>query len=86
MPTPFFLVTIRSTAVLGHEVSMPVMIAPAALGKLLHPDGEKITVTAAKGTKVLQVCLFPGLAVSRDNPVLVTCRTIALAVTILYCS
>ena len=43
-----------ATKILGHDVSMPVMIAPAALGKLLHPDGEKITVTAAKQTNVLQ--------------------------------
>jgi isopentenyl diphosphate isomerase/L-lactate dehydrogenase-like FMN-dependent dehydrogenase len=44
-----------STSVLGEPVSMPVMIAPAALGKLLHPDGEKITVTAARESNVLQV-------------------------------
>ena len=43
------------TTILGQEVSLPVMIAPAALGKLLHPEGEKITVTAAKATNVLQV-------------------------------
>lgn len=34
---------------------MPVMIAPAALGKLLHPEGEAITVAAAKKAGVLQV-------------------------------
>jgi hypothetical protein len=37
---------------------MPIMIAPAALGKLLHPDGEKVTVTAARDANVLQVCSF----------------------------
>jgi isopentenyl diphosphate isomerase/L-lactate dehydrogenase-like FMN-dependent dehydrogenase len=31
-----------STTVLGHRISMPVMIAPTAMHRLAHPDGENI--------------------------------------------
>lgn len=36
-----------STTVLGHSVRSPVLIAPAALARLAHPDGEKALVRAA---------------------------------------
>ena len=41
-----------ATTVLGTEVSMPVLVAPTALHRLAHPDGEPATAraTAAAGT------------------------------------
>ena len=35
------------TTVLGHPLSMPVIVAPTAFHKLAHPDGEVATVRAA---------------------------------------
>jgi isopentenyl diphosphate isomerase/L-lactate dehydrogenase-like FMN-dependent dehydrogenase len=35
------------TTVLGGELSMPVLIAPTALHRLAHPDGEQATARAA---------------------------------------
>jgi isopentenyl diphosphate isomerase/L-lactate dehydrogenase-like FMN-dependent dehydrogenase len=41
-----------STTVLGREVSMPVLVAPVALQRLAHPDGEEgmARAAAAAGT------------------------------------
>uniref|UniRef100_A0A0E0KVG0 Signal recognition particle 14 kDa protein n=1 Tax=Oryza punctata TaxID=4537 RepID=A0A0E0KVG0_ORYPU len=36
-----------STSVLGYNISMPIMIAPTALHKLAHPEGELATARAA---------------------------------------
>ena len=36
-----------ATTVLGHPLSMPVIVAPTAFHKLAHPDGEVATVRAA---------------------------------------
>lgn len=36
-----------ATTVLGHPVSMPVMVAPTAFQRLAHPDGELATARAA---------------------------------------
>ncbi|GIZ44416.1 hypothetical protein CKM354_000761400 [Cercospora kikuchii] len=30
-----------STTILGHEAGLPIFVAPAAMVKLIHPDGEK---------------------------------------------
>lgn len=30
-----------STKILGHEVDVPIFVAPAAMVKMIHPDGEK---------------------------------------------
>jgi 4-hydroxymandelate oxidase len=35
------------TSVLGHQVSMPILLAPTALQRLAHPDGELATARAA---------------------------------------
>ena len=42
-------VSARTTAatVLGHDVSMPLLVAPTAFHKLAHPDGELATARAA---------------------------------------
>jgi isopentenyl diphosphate isomerase/L-lactate dehydrogenase-like FMN-dependent dehydrogenase len=36
-----------ATTVLGEEVSMPILVAPTALHRLAHPDGEGATARAA---------------------------------------
>jgi isopentenyl diphosphate isomerase/L-lactate dehydrogenase-like FMN-dependent dehydrogenase len=36
-----------ATAVLGHPVALPVVIAPTAFQRLAHPDGELATARAA---------------------------------------
>ncbi|XP_021904615.1 peroxisomal (S)-2-hydroxy-acid oxidase GLO1 [Carica papaya] len=36
-----------STVVLGFKISMPIMIAPTAMQKMAHPDGEFATARAA---------------------------------------
>ena len=50
-----------TTTVLGHSLSMPVIVAPTAFHKLAHPDGEVATVRAAgqAGTlMILSTCLL----------------------------
>ena len=46
-------------AVLGHEISMPVLVAPTAFQRLAHPDGELATAraAAAAGTVMCQSSL-----------------------------
>ena len=45
-----------ATTVLGHEVSMPVVIAPLAFQRMAHPDGEYATARAAAAAGTL-MCL-----------------------------
>jgi isopentenyl diphosphate isomerase/L-lactate dehydrogenase-like FMN-dependent dehydrogenase len=45
-----------STTVLGTEVSMPVLIAPLALQRMAHPDGELATARAAAAAGTI-MCL-----------------------------
>ena len=44
------------TTVLGTEVSMPVLVAPVALQKLAHPEGEAATARAAAAAGTI-MCL-----------------------------
>ena len=37
------------TTILGNEVSMPIGIAPTAMQRMAHPDGECATAKAAQG-------------------------------------
>ena len=41
------------TVVLGQKVSMPVGIAPTAMQKMVHPDGEAAVARAAEEAGVL---------------------------------
>ena len=34
------------TKILGHDIAFPVAVAPTAMNRMAHPDGE---VAAAKG-------------------------------------
>ena len=52
------------TTVLGHDVSMPVMIAPTGGGRLVHPDGELGGVRAAGSAGTIQwVTTFAGIPI-----------------------
>ena len=44
-----------ATTVLGHPLSMPVIVAPTAFHKLAHPDGEVATVRAAGSAGTLMI-------------------------------
>ncbi len=44
-----------TTTLLGSEVSMPICLAPAALQRLAHPDGEVAVARAAQAAGTLQV-------------------------------
>ncbi|KAL6843822.1 hypothetical protein ACP4OV_026393 [Aristida adscensionis] len=45
-----------STSVLGYKISMPIMVAPTALHKLAHPEGELASAraSAAAGTIIIE--------------------------------
>jgi 4-hydroxymandelate oxidase len=45
-----------ATTVLGTEVALPVLIAPVALQRMAHPDGEKATARAAAAAGTI-MCL-----------------------------
>lgn len=42
------------TTILGHDVSFPLMISPAAMARLIHPDGELAIARAAKSQSIIQ--------------------------------
>jgi 4-hydroxymandelate oxidase len=45
-----------ATTVLGTEIALPVVIAPLAMQRLAHPDGEKATASAAAAAGTI-MCL-----------------------------
>jgi isopentenyl diphosphate isomerase/L-lactate dehydrogenase-like FMN-dependent dehydrogenase len=45
-----------ATTVLGHEISMPLLVAPVALQRVAHPDGEVAMARAAKAAGTI-MCL-----------------------------
>ncbi|KAF1987909.1 hypothetical protein K402DRAFT_329641 [Aulographum hederae CBS 113979] len=42
------------TKILGCESSLPLMISPAAMAKVVHPDGEKVLARAAASQGIIQ--------------------------------
>mmetsp|Transcript_20136 Transcript_20136/g.28089 ORF Transcript_20136/g.28089 Transcript_20136/m.28089 type:complete len:483 (-) Transcript_20136:424-1872(-) len=56
---PRVMVNVRdidmSTTILGYPCAFPVMIAPTALAKLAHPDGEKCYCRGAGNMDIIQV-------------------------------
>jgi isopentenyl diphosphate isomerase/L-lactate dehydrogenase-like FMN-dependent dehydrogenase len=44
-----------STTILGNKISMPIMIAPSALHKMAHEDGEIATAKASKNANTLMI-------------------------------
>src|SRR6266545_8069535 len=57
---PRVLVDVRevstATTVLGTEVALPVLIAPLAMQRMAHPDGEEATARAAAAARTV-MCL-----------------------------
>ncbi|KAM4076954.1 hypothetical protein ACJW30_12G103300 [Castanea mollissima] len=47
-----------STNVLGYNISAPILIAPTALHKLAHPEGEVVTARAAAACKTIMALSF----------------------------
>ncbi|KAL9274264.1 Peroxisomal (S)-2-hydroxyacid oxidase GLO4-like protein [Drosera capensis] len=47
-----------STTLLGHKLSAPILIAPTAMHKLAHPDGEIATSKAAAACETIMVLSF----------------------------
>lgn len=43
------------TTILGHDVSLPVLIAPTAFHRLAHPEGELATVRAAAAAGTIMI-------------------------------
>jgi isopentenyl diphosphate isomerase/L-lactate dehydrogenase-like FMN-dependent dehydrogenase len=56
---PRFMVDVSkidtSTTVLGQALASPVMLAPVALQKLVHPEGEMASARAAKSAGTVQI-------------------------------
>ncbi|KAF9683731.1 hypothetical protein SADUNF_Sadunf04G0044800 [Salix dunnii] len=44
-----------STTVLGFKISMPIMIAPTAMQKMAHPEGEYATARAASAADTIMI-------------------------------
>lgn len=53
-----------STTVLGHETNVPIFVAPAAMVKLIHPDGEKAIARGCMREKIPQ-----GISTNASFPV-----------------
>ncbi|KAA8540339.1 hypothetical protein F0562_024742 [Nyssa sinensis] len=47
-----------STTILGYKISAPIMIAPTALHKLAHPEGEVATAKAAAACNTIMALSF----------------------------
>ncbi|KAF8393664.1 hypothetical protein HHK36_021910 [Tetracentron sinense] len=47
-----------STTILGYNISAPIMIAPTAMHKLAHPEGEVATARAAAACNTIMVLSF----------------------------
>ncbi|MCO5576161.1 hypothetical protein L7F22_029969 [Adiantum nelumboides] len=47
-----------STSILGFKIPMPIMVAPTALHKLAHPEGELATARAAASMGTIMVLSF----------------------------
>ncbi|OMO66085.1 FMN-dependent dehydrogenase [Corchorus olitorius] len=47
-----------STTVLGYKISAPIMIAPTAMHKLAHPEGEVATARAAAAHNTIMVLSY----------------------------
>ena len=43
------------TSVLGHEIDLPVILAPSAMHRISHPDGERATARAAHAAGTIMV-------------------------------
>ncbi len=55
-----------ATSVLGTEISMPVLVAPVALQRMAHPDGEPGMARAAAGAGTLMCVSTLATATARE--------------------
>ncbi|KAI3432959.1 (S)-2-hydroxy-acid oxidase [Psidium guajava] len=47
-----------STTILGYNVSAPIMIAPTAMHRLAHPEGEVATARAAAASNIIMILSY----------------------------
>lgn len=58
-----------SGKILGQNVELPIMCSPAAMAKLVHPDGEKAIARACQSKRIIQcVSLSFSISSSRGPP------------------
>ncbi len=57
-----------ATTVLGTEIALPVMIAPVAIQRLAHPDGEEAVARAAASAGTIMCLLSVATCAPRDLP------------------
>src|SRR6202035_5664202 len=43
------------TAILGHHISLPILISPTAFHRLAHPEGERATARAAAAAGTVMI-------------------------------
>lgn len=60
-----------STTILGHPTTLPIFISPAAMAKLIHPQGELAIARAARSTGVIQ-CISTNASYSASEIVTTT--------------
>lgn len=63
-----------STTILGFKISAPIMIAPTAMHKLAHPEGELATARAAAAAGTIMVLSFS--STSTVEEVAATCDAV----------
>ncbi|XP_050232305.1 peroxisomal (S)-2-hydroxyacid oxidase GLO4-like [Mercurialis annua] len=63
-----------ATSILGHTISAPIMIAPTAMHKLAHPQGEIATARAAAASNTIMVFSFS--ATSSLEEVAASCNAV----------
>jgi (S)-2-hydroxy-acid oxidase len=44
-----------TSSILGFDIAMPIMVAPTALHKMAHPDGELATARAVSASNTVMV-------------------------------
>jgi 4-hydroxymandelate oxidase len=57
-----------TTTLLGHELSMPVYVAPTAFHRLAHPDGEVATARACEEAGVVMTVSMASTVAVEDLP------------------
>ncbi|MDX6547272.1 MAG: 4-hydroxymandelate oxidase [Gaiellales bacterium] len=57
-----------ATTVLGAEVTLPVLIAPVAMQRLAHPDGEQAVARAAAAADTIMCLSSAATCAPRDLP------------------
>lgn len=45
----------QRSSILGHEIQSPLFVSPAAMAKLVHPEGEKALARACEIEGIMQM-------------------------------